>query len=232
MALQGALSAGVASRFALLDKASHYQRAEREALEAKGPGTLDTPKDRLRAEAEARKEALRGLEERNVSATQLLERLGFCEETRKAPNKKITGTDDIFREIMEASFALLPEDGPSTVGRRSKEGTETRDKAPLSEKAKAAMQYAAFSNEEKLALIDEKLEQLTQQIERQSEVRGTPTDLLLVQLRDHLEAAKQAFLEGQYLEETSKRVQKKQGQMVQQQHHDHDDTQAPEGDKE
>ncbi|KAL8444171.1 hypothetical protein Emed_006343 [Eimeria media] len=117
---------------------------------------------------------------------------------------------------------------------------------PLSAKQKAAIQYAAFSgkphaaaaaaadgcaaaaasdctcgvcasDEEKLALLDEKVQQLTRQIEQQAEVRGAPTDLLLVQLRDHLEAAKQAYLEGRYLEETEKRMQQQQQQQKQKQ---------------
>ncbi|KAL8439326.1 hypothetical protein Efla_002806 [Eimeria flavescens] len=209
-----------------LQNASHFQRAEMEALEARrgpgSPGAFLDPQERQRAEAAARQEALKGIEERNISATMLLNRLGLCEETRVAPNKKITGTDDIFRIILEASFELLPEDGPPTFAgaSRRRPDSEGGGGPPLSAKERAAIQYAAFTgqvlpaDEEKLALLDEKVEQLTQQIERQADVKGAPSDTLLLQLRDHLEAAKQAFLEGKYLEETEKRMQQQQQQQT------------------
>ncbi|CDJ44985.1 hypothetical protein, conserved, partial [Eimeria tenella] len=210
-----------------LQAAAHYQQAEKEAYESQGPsGPHTTVQEQQRAAAAARKEALRSIDERNVSATQILQSLGFCGEPRVSPNKKITGTDDVFRELMEASFALLPEDGPSSMRTRGPHDAAEMDtpaaaaaadatRPKLTEKERAELQYSAFSNEEKLALIDQKLEQLTQQIEQQAEVRGAPTDLLLVQLRDHLEAAKQAYLEGQYLEETEQRMQQQQQQQQQ-----------------
>lgn len=86
-----------------LQEAAHLQRAEREALEARGVDACEDPQRRQQQEKETKQEALRQIGERNISATQLLERLGFCEETRRPPNKKITGTDDIFRSVRSPS---------------------------------------------------------------------------------------------------------------------------------
>ncbi|CDI84535.1 hypothetical protein EAH_00053370, partial [Eimeria acervulina] len=128
-------------------------------------------------------------------------------------------------ELLEASFAILPEDGPPTKGQKDSSfgaaagaaAAAAAGRSRLTEKERAQMQYAAFSDEEKLQLIEEKLQQLTQQIERDVQLRGAPKDLLLVQLRDHLEAAKQAYLEGKYIEETKKRLQQQQEQQQQEQ---------------
>ncbi|CDJ56773.1 Chromosome III, complete sequence, related [Eimeria maxima] len=207
-----------------LQSAAHYQQAEKEALDEEGgPAPADTPEEQQRAAAAAQKKALKSIEERNVSATQILQHLGFCKEERKAPNKKITGTDDVFRQVLEESFALLPEDGPPRVNAAAAAGSKYGAAAAaigrkrLSEKERARLQYAAFTDEEKLSLIDEKIKNITKEIDKQTQIRGIPKDLLLIQLRDHLEAAKQAYLEGKYIEETEKRMQQQQEQEKQQQ---------------
>ncbi|CDI82710.1 hypothetical protein, conserved, partial [Eimeria acervulina] len=136
--------------------ASHYQQAEKEAFEAVGsPGPEAAAEEQRRAAAEAQLKALKTVEERNISAYVVLQHLGFCEEERKAPNKKITGTDDVFRELLEASFAILPEDGPPRKGQKDSSfgaaagaaaaAAAAAGRSRLTEKERAEMQYAAFS---------------------------------------------------------------------------------------
>ncbi|PFH35221.1 hypothetical protein BESB_061080 [Besnoitia besnoiti] len=159
--------------------------------------------------AKLKENAFENMPSRNISVPDLLAQLGFNDEKVKSIKKKITGTDNVFRHIMEDSFAVLPEDGPEY----EEEGggaAKSQSARLLTERQRAVLTYAGFTEAEKLRLLDEKIAMLNKKLDEDYELRGAPQNLMYLQLRDHLQAAKIAFHEKLYVRETQKRLHEQQ----------------------
>ncbi|KEP67485.1 UNVERIFIED_CONTAM: hypothetical protein HHA_225380 [Hammondia hammondi] len=159
--------------------------------------------------AKLKENAFVNLPSRNVSVPDLLAQLGLNDEKVKSIKKKITGTDNVFRHIMEESFAVLPEDGPEFEEDGGVAAKQQKSQI-LSERQRAVLTYAGFTEAEKLRLLDEKIDMLNKKLDEDYELRGAPQNLVYLQLRDHLQAAKISYREKLYVRETQKRLQEQQ----------------------
>ncbi|KFG42892.1 hypothetical protein TGP89_225380 [Toxoplasma gondii p89] len=159
--------------------------------------------------AKLKENAFVNLPSRNVSVPDLLAQLGLNDEKVKSIKKKITGTDNVFRHIMEESFAVLPEDGPEFEEDGGVSAKQQKSQI-LSERQRAVLTYAGFTEAEKLRLLDEKIDMLNKKLDEDYELRGAPQNLVYLQLRDHLQAAKISYREKLYVRETQKRLQEQQ----------------------
>ncbi|CBZ54301.1 conserved hypothetical protein [Neospora caninum Liverpool] len=163
--------------------------------------------------AKLKENAFENLPSRNVSVPDLLAQLGLNDEKVKSIKKKITGTDNVFRHIMEDSFAVLPEDGPEFEEDGGAEAKQQKAQL-LTDRQRAVLTYAGFTEAEKMRLLDEKIDMLNKKLDEDYELRGAPQNLVYLQLRDHLQAAKISFREKLYVRETQKRLQEQQGKAV------------------
>eukprot|EP00922_Rhytidocystis_sp_ex-Travisia-forbesii_P013273 GHVS01019867.1.p1 GENE.GHVS01019867.1~~GHVS01019867.1.p1 ORF type:complete len:406 (-),score=44.46 GHVS01019867.1:1007-2224(-) len=141
---------------------------------------------------------------RNVLAGDLLNQLGHKAPPGEPKHKfkqSLNSVDNMFREIMEESFKLLPED-------ESPYEEPSVDPSELTQSQRAHVMYSGFSASDKLKLLDEKIDMLTEKIDKETQLTGSPGNLLFVQLKDQLEAAKQAYLEKSYRREAEGRAKK------------------------
>lgn len=106
------------------------------------------------------------------------------EDAKSIKHKIVTG-DGYFRRLLEESFSILHEDSERYERRDEFKGMTPAEKADI--------MYQKFSDEEKLQLVDQKIEIIKQAINAESQVKKDANQLL-VQILDNLEAAKLAFL--------------------------------------
>lgn len=138
---------------------------------------------------------------RNISTSALYKHLGYETRDEKSENTQIFKVDKIYRKLLEESFEFLDEDeekyGP--MNHLENEGNVTH-------KERAHILYSSFTDEEKIKLLDDKIAILTKKIEEQSYAKGMDNNNIMfyIQLRDKLEASKQAFLETSYLKKVIK----------------------------
>merc|ERR1719460_1044151 len=91
---------------------------------------------------------------RNVSVPFLLRQLGGAKSFPSQRSRRLPIVDNVQRDILESSYDILPEDEPRF------------DPAPadgLSPRERANQLYGGFSEEEKLALLEQKLDMLRRQ---------------------------------------------------------------------
>ena len=163
--------------------------------------------------------------DREISWTRLARQLSAV-KSGPEKNRRIHVTQNVYRQILERSFDVLPENEeyrnvrkyptifPENDLARVKEEVakvesipeaQTRAPAtPLSPEERADLYYVGFSPEEKLELVEKKIEMLEQRVKAEEALGGT--DTLTLQLLDLLTAAKAARLE----EETAQRVKARQ----------------------
>jgi len=115
---------------------------------------------------------------RNVSAPFIMRQLGGAKGFPSQKNRRIPLVTNITRELMESSYDLLPEDEPRF---------EPEPPTAPSPRERAAMLYQGFSEEEKRALVKQKIAMLDEEIKIQQNA-GTSTKEL-EWLRLQLEAA-------------------------------------------
>ncbi|KAF8821646.1 hypothetical protein IE077_000225 [Cardiosporidium cionae] len=142
---------------------------------------------------------------RNISVPDILQQLGQNDHTEKSVKKKITGTYNVIQSLLEKSFSILPEDEPQFEPPASKYGRMTA-------RQRAHLMYSGFSEEDKLNVLQEKIELLNMKIEQESKKEGELRSSFYIQLRDQIEAAKQAFLEKKHLEDAKARAMKESTQ--------------------
>ena len=137
---------------------------------------------------------------RNYSATQLVQKLGS--RNFKTPkilkSRKIHPTNDIVQEILEKSYEILEEDEDvpeSPFGFNQLFDKQDSIKSELSPEQVADLYYVGFSPEEKLELVEKKIQMLEERMKAE-EAKGDSTDPLTQQLLDLLSAAKAARLEN------------------------------------
>ncbi|CRG94179.1 conserved Plasmodium protein, unknown function [Plasmodium gallinaceum] len=137
---------------------------------------------------------------RNISVSSLYKDLGYEVKEEKNDNMKIFKVDKIYRELLEESFEFLDEDEE-----QFEENLQENDEN-ITHKQRAHILYSSFTNEEKIKLLDDKIAILSKKIEEKSFAKGIENNNIMfyIQLKDKLEAAKQAFLEKNYLKNINK----------------------------
>jgi len=122
---------------------------------------------------------------RNVSVPFLLRQLGGAKSRPQQKSRRIPHVENVTREVQELSYDILPEDEPRFEPLPA-EGPGHRERA--------AQLYSRFSQEEKLALLDQKIEMLQKKIRLQEAGKA---DNITVQLLDQLQAVQLAAREGE-----------------------------------
>jgi len=117
--------------------------------------------------------------QRNVSVPFLLRQLGGAKGFPKQKSYRIPIVDNIHRDILESSYDILAEDAPRFEAEPL--GPSTRDRA--------TELYSAFSQKEKMSLLNEKINMLKKRRD-EAETRGIQTDQITIRLLDELEATK------------------------------------------
>ncbi|CRG99674.1 conserved Plasmodium protein, unknown function [Plasmodium relictum] len=140
---------------------------------------------------------------RNISVSSLYKDLGYSVREEKNDNTKIFKIDKVYRELLEDSFEFLEEDEE-----QFEENLQENDEN-ITHKQRAHILYSSFTNEEKIKLLDDKIAILTKKIEEKSLAKGIANNNIMfyIQLKDKLEASKQAFLEKEYLQNIDKSEQ-------------------------
>lgn len=121
---------------------------------------------------------------RNVSVPFLLRQLGVANTFPQRKTHRIPPVQNEYREVLEQSYDIMPEDEPR-FDPLPPEGP--------SHEQRAAMLYGGFSHEEKLALLDQKIEMLKARLERKSEIENDP---ITSRLLDELDATRKAMTEA------------------------------------
>ncbi|SOV77107.1 conserved Plasmodium protein, unknown function [Plasmodium sp. gorilla clade G3] len=140
---------------------------------------------------------------RNISVSSLYKNLGYQTKEDKNENTKVFKVDKVYRKLLEDSFEFLGEDEEQY----EKNFVENiNDPNNVSHKDRAHILYSSFTNEEKIKLLDDKIAILTKTIEQKSFSKEAQNNDLMfyIQLKDKLEASKQAFLEKNYLKDVQK----------------------------
>lgn len=157
--------------------------------------------------------------DRDVSVPHILRQTGAASTYPRQKNRRITGKQNLFREVLEESYELLPEDvctetmlrepptspasavattmeptadtmtGPS--GRKSLGSVLDRDRRAQRTASRAKMEYGNFSDSEKRKMLDEKIAMLQVSIEQGNEM--ALTDNVQQLLLDQLVAARLAM---------------------------------------
>jgi len=121
---------------------------------------------------------------RNVSIPLLLRQLGGAKEFPQQRSRRMPILENTQREILESSYDLLPEDAdrfePDPPGQTASE--------------RATELYSGFSEKEKLALLDQKIQMLHRKAELDE--AANKKDNITIRLLDELKAAKYAAQEG------------------------------------
>ncbi|GAW80544.1 hypothetical protein, conserved [Plasmodium gonderi] len=138
---------------------------------------------------------------RNISTSALHKDLGYEVRDEKSDSSKIFMVDKVYRKLLEESFEFLEEDADQYEQTDIQENEEN-----ISHKDRAHIFYSSFTDDEKLKLLDDKIEILTKKIEEKSFAKGLENNNIMfyIQLKDKLEASKQAFLETTYLKKVKK----------------------------
>lgn len=137
---------------------------------------------------------------RNISVSDLYRQLGYEVREENSKGQKIFKVDKFYRQLLEDSFDFLEEDADqfdeTEQGELDDKGTNS-----LTHRQRAHILYSSFTDEEKIQLLDDKIAILTKKIEDQSYTKGLENNNIMfyIQLKDKLEASKQAFLEAAYL---------------------------------
>eukprot|EP00931_Biecheleriopsis_adriatica_P101173 TRINITY_DN76374_c0_g1_i1.p1 TRINITY_DN76374_c0_g1~~TRINITY_DN76374_c0_g1_i1.p1 ORF type:complete len:423 (+),score=106.61 TRINITY_DN76374_c0_g1_i1:55-1323(+) len=122
---------------------------------------------------------------RNVSIPYLLRQLGGAKADPPQKSRRIPGIDNVQREILQMSYDILGED------------EERFDPVPAQgpgPKERAMQLYGRLSEEEKLALLGQKIQMLKRKQELEEEKNGT-ADNITTRLLDELEAVEKAVKE-------------------------------------
>lgn len=138
---------------------------------------------------------------RNISTSALYKDLGYETRDEKSENTKIFQVDKVYRKLLEESFEFLDED-EEKYGQMN----HLQNEENVTHKERAHILYSSFTDEEKIKLLDDKIAILSKKIEEQSYAKGLDNNNIMfyIQLRDKLEASKQAFLETSYLKKVKK----------------------------
>ena len=136
------------------------------------------------------------VETRNVSVPFLVRQLGGAIDLPKQKNRRIPKVDNPYREVLEASYEIHAEHAP--MDNTDDAGLIPVDTTGLSPQQRAELYYTHFSPDEKLELIEHKI-QMLQQRQLAEEAKGS-IDPLTAQLMDLLAAAKAAHLDGEQIE--------------------------------
>lgn len=138
---------------------------------------------------------------RNLSVSDLYRQIGY--EVREENNKsgRIFKVDKFYRQLLEDSFDFLEEDADQFEENEQEKEDNSKGGVEVTHRQRAHILYSSFSDEEKLKLLNDKIAILTKKIEDQSVAKGLENNNLMfyIQLKDKLEASKQAFLESNYL---------------------------------
>jgi len=137
------------------------------------------------AVSEAHKDSASGvLVNRNVSVPFLLRQLGGAKGFPQQKSRRIPMVDNVYRDMFEASYDLLPEDEPRF------------EPAPAgaSARERAVQLYGGFSEAEKMALLDQKLGMLKEK-QKLMEAKSA-TDPILTRLIDELASVQLAAREA------------------------------------
>jgi len=124
---------------------------------------------------------------RNVSVPFLLRQLGGATGHPKQKSRRMPHVDNVQRELQELSYDVLPEDEPRFAPEPSR-GPGHRERA--------AQLYGSFSQEEKNALLEQKISMLQRKIE-DDDRKGQPVDRVAQRLLDELSATRMAKNEGE-----------------------------------
>ncbi|SOV14750.1 conserved Plasmodium protein, unknown function [Plasmodium sp. gorilla clade G2] len=140
---------------------------------------------------------------RNISVSSLYKNLGYQTKQDKNENTKVFKVDKLYRKLLEDSFEFLEEDEEQYQHNFIQ---NINDPNHVSHKERAHILYSSFTNEEKIKLLDDKIAILTKTIEQKSFSKEVQNNDLMfyIQLKDKLEASKQAFLEKNYLNDIQK----------------------------
>ncbi|CAE8588903.1 unnamed protein product, partial [Polarella glacialis] len=123
---------------------------------------------------------------RNVSIPYLLRQLGGSKADPPQKSRRIPGIDNVQREILQMSYDILGED------------EQRFDTAPAEgpgHKERAMQLYGKFSEKEKLALLNQKIDMLKKKQALEAE-KGGFAENITTRLLDELEAVKKAVEEG------------------------------------
>eukprot|EP00745_Piridium_sociabile_P035927 TRINITY_DN63478_c0_g1_i2.p1 TRINITY_DN63478_c0_g1~~TRINITY_DN63478_c0_g1_i2.p1 ORF type:complete len:261 (-),score=33.59 TRINITY_DN63478_c0_g1_i2:15-797(-) len=132
-------------------------------------------------------------DERNISAPQLLAQLGRGNDAvtkTTQPKRRITKADNVFQDVLEESYNILPED----EGRFQDDGSS--EETSLTARQRAQMAYANFSESEKFRLLDSKIEMLQSKLDRDEMVGRGDSQAIYRDLLDRLSAVRLAYLES------------------------------------
>ncbi|ETB58188.1 hypothetical protein YYC_04251 [Plasmodium yoelii 17X] len=138
---------------------------------------------------------------RNISTSDLYKDLGYDVKDKNNNNDKIYKGDNIYKTLLEESFNFLEEDEDQFEQNNSDD-----NQGDIPHKQRAHILYSSFSNDEKIKLLDDKIAILSKIIEEKSYSKGVDNNNIMfyIQLKDKLEASKQAFLEKKYLKDKEK----------------------------
>ncbi|KAK2194998.1 hypothetical protein BdWA1_002045 [Babesia duncani] len=125
-----------------------------------------------------------------ISVPDLARDLGH--DIEESSRHKIQSGQLFFRRLLKESFKLMPEDMP-----RFRDYME-----PVSASKRAATAYKNFSESELLQLVEQKIAILNEKIDEESKLDTKCKNSLYIQLRDHLDAARVAYLERENLPDT------------------------------
>lgn len=135
-----------------------------------------------------------GVPEGDISVVDLAKYLGHPVEEASNYKRQIKSGRHFFRDILKESFELMPEDS---------DRFEIAAEPSMSATDRANIAYKFFSDDEKLRLLETKIKMLNDKIDRDSELHGKSKDNLYIQIRDHLDAARVAYLEGNTVKKLS-----------------------------
>ncbi|ORM39553.1 Ubiquitin receptor RAD23b [Babesia sp. Xinjiang] len=123
--------------------------------------------------------------DRDISIVDLAKNLGHPVEDASNIKRKIKTGRHFFREILKESFELMPEDA---------ERFDVHSEPSKTPSERAEIAYKFFSDDEKLRLLETKIAMLNEKIDRDSKLYGKTKDGVYIQIRDHLDAARVAYL--------------------------------------
>lgn len=151
--------------------------------------------------AAAASSASSALLSRNVSVPFLLRQLGGAKGTPSQRSRRLPIVDNVHRELKESSYDVLPEDEPRF---------DPPDPDAPSHRDRAQQLYGGFTQEEKLKLLEQKIEMLDRQLIL-NDASGKP-DNITQKLRDQLDAARLSVVEGEVQKELKGKARQARGE--------------------
>ncbi|EEQ98407.1 conserved hypothetical protein [Perkinsus marinus ATCC 50983] len=147
---------------------------------------------------------------RDVNTELLLRQVGGAAEFPRNRNRRIHPTSNVFREAMELSYDVLPEDDDlEDVDGGDDDEVDKPDALgltrALSNQQRADLYYGNLTGDEKLEIIEHKIGMLQEKQKREEEAKGS-ADILTTKMLDLLTAAKVAYLEAQTVNEMKKGI--------------------------